>query len=254
MMKLRSIKIRPLLLVFNFSLLIPFCVHDLYLCSSSLGTLWRRQWHPTPVLSPGKSYGWRSLVGCSKGLLRVGHNWATSLSRIRGGNGNPLWCSCLENPRDRGAWWAAVYGVAQSRTWLKRLSSSSSSSRHFVPPLCTELRPSLFSHRRAVWLFSPLPVLPHHVPFTPATTTGWSLSRSPGSRRSKSSLLSSSPTSQPPLDCCPPLWLKCPSLLSQFLPFFRESVFSPCLALNSVLPGVHPRPLFSHLQCVPWVT
>ena len=44
-------------------------------------------------------------------------------------NGNPLQCSCLENPRDGGAWWAAVYGVAQSWTWLKRLSSSSSSSK-----------------------------------------------------------------------------------------------------------------------------
>ena len=44
------------------------------------------------------------------------------------GNGNPLHCFCLENPRDKGAWWAAVYGVAQSRTRLKRLSSSSSSS------------------------------------------------------------------------------------------------------------------------------
>ena len=43
------------------------------------------------------------------------------------GNGNPLQCSCLDNPRDGGAWWAAVYGVAQSRTWLKRLSSSSNS-------------------------------------------------------------------------------------------------------------------------------
>ena len=42
-------------------------------------------------------------------------------------NGNPLQCSCLENPRDGGAWWAAVYGVTQSRTQLKRLSSSSSS-------------------------------------------------------------------------------------------------------------------------------
>ena len=50
-----------------------------------------------------------------------------SLSCIGEGNGNPLQCSCLENPRDRGAWWAAVYGVAQSRTRLKRLSSSSSS-------------------------------------------------------------------------------------------------------------------------------
>ena len=50
-----------------------------------------------------------------------------------GGNGNPLQCSCLENPRDRGAWWAAVNGVAQSRTQLKRLSSSSS-SRHEEEP------------------------------------------------------------------------------------------------------------------------
>ena len=51
-----------------------------------------------------------------------------SLSCIGEGNGNPLQCSCLENPRDGGAWWAAVYGVAQSRTRLKRLSSSSSST------------------------------------------------------------------------------------------------------------------------------
>ena len=64
----------------------------------------------------------------SMGSLRVGHYWATSLSLlcIGEGNGNPLQCSCLENPRDRGAWWAAVSGVAQSRTRLKRLSSSSS--------------------------------------------------------------------------------------------------------------------------------
>ena len=51
-----------------------------------------------------------------------------SLSCIGEGNGNPLQCSCLENPRDGGAWWAAIYGVAQSRTRLKQLSSSSSSS------------------------------------------------------------------------------------------------------------------------------
>ena len=66
-------------------------------------------------------------------LLRVGHDWATSLSLFTfmhwRSNGNPLQCSCLENPRDGGAWWAAVYGVAQSWTRLKWLSSSSSSSR-----------------------------------------------------------------------------------------------------------------------------
>ena len=62
----------------------------------------------------------------SMGSLRVGHDRATSLSLscIGAGNGNPLQCSCLENPRDRGIWWASVYGVAQSRTRLKRLSSS----------------------------------------------------------------------------------------------------------------------------------
>ena len=66
----------------------------------------------------------------SMGSLRVGHDWVTSLSlsRIGEGNGNPLQCSCLENPRDGGAWWAAIYGVAQSRTRLKRLSSSSSAT------------------------------------------------------------------------------------------------------------------------------
>ena len=51
-----------------------------------------------------------------------------SLSCIGEGNGNPLQCSCMENPRDGGAWWAAVYGVAQSLTRLKRLSSSSSNT------------------------------------------------------------------------------------------------------------------------------
>ena len=64
----------------------------------------------------------------SMGSLRVGHDWATSLSCIGEGNGNPLQCSCLENPRDGGAWWATVSGVAQSRSRLKRLSSSSSMS------------------------------------------------------------------------------------------------------------------------------
>ena len=90
--------------------------------------LQRRQWHPTPVLLPGKSHGQRSLVGCSMGSRRVGHNWATSLSFslscIGEGNGNPLQCSCLENPREGRAWWAAIYGVTQSRTQLKQLSSS----------------------------------------------------------------------------------------------------------------------------------
>ena len=94
----------------------------------------RRQWHPTPVLLPGKSHGRRSLEGCSpRGLKELDTterlHFHFSLSCIGEGNGNPLQCSCLENSRDGGAWWAAVSGVAQSRTRLKRLSSSSSSMR-----------------------------------------------------------------------------------------------------------------------------
>ena len=53
--------------------------------------------------------------------------WVSTMLTLGEGNGNPFQCSCLENPRDRGAWWAAVYGVAQSRARWKRLSSSSSS-------------------------------------------------------------------------------------------------------------------------------
>ena len=95
---------------------------------------WRRQRRPTPVLLPGKSHGQRSLVGCSP----CGHkesdtterlHFHFSLSCIGEGNGNPLQCSHLKNPRDRGAWWAAIYGVAQSWTRLKQFSSSSSSSQ-----------------------------------------------------------------------------------------------------------------------------
>ena len=81
----------------------------------------RRQWHPTPVLLPGKSHGWRSQVGCSpwdrwESDMTERLHFHFSLSCTGEGNGNPLQCSCLENPRDGAAWWAAVYGVAQSRT------------------------------------------------------------------------------------------------------------------------------------------
>ena len=93
-----------------------------------------KEMQPTPVFLPGGSHGRRSLVGCSP----QGHyqsdtterlHFHISLSCIGEGNGNPLQCSCLENPRDGGAWWAAGYGVAQSRTRLKRLSSSSRASQ-----------------------------------------------------------------------------------------------------------------------------
>ena len=81
----------------------------------------RRQWHPTPVLLPGKSHGQRSLVGCSpwgryESDATERLHFHFSLSCIGEGNGNPLQCFCLENPRDGRAWWAAVYGVTQSWT------------------------------------------------------------------------------------------------------------------------------------------
>ena len=96
----------------------------------------RRQWHPTPVLLPGKSHGQKSLVGCSlwgrsESDTTERLHFHFSLSCIGEGNGNPLQCSCLENPRDRGDWWATVSGVAQSWTRLKRLSSSSISSNAY---------------------------------------------------------------------------------------------------------------------------
>ena len=92
---------------------------------------------PLQYSQPGKSHGLRSLEGCSP----WGHQESDTTERLRfhfslscigEGNGNPLQCSCLENPRDEGAWWTAVFGVAQSRTQLTRLTSSRSSSRRGV--------------------------------------------------------------------------------------------------------------------------
>ena len=82
---------------------------------TSSGSQWRRQWQPTPVLLPGKSHGWRSLVGCSPWGQKESDtterlHFHFSLSCIGEGNGNPPQCSCLENPRDGGTWWAASMG------------------------------------------------------------------------------------------------------------------------------------------------
>ena len=113
-------------------------------CRELSRCLQRRQWQPTPVLLPGNSHGWRSLVESDMTEWLPFHS---SLSCTGEGHGNPLQCSCLENPRDGGAWWAAVYGVAQSLTWLKRLSSSRENnavvqgdrvSLHLQDPPCHE--------------------------------------------------------------------------------------------------------------------
>ena len=105
----------------------------------------RRRWHPTPVLLPGKSHGRRSLVGCSPWGCKESDttkrlHYHFSLSCTGEVNGNPLQCSCLENPRDGGAWWAAIYGVAQSQTRPKQPSSSSSSLKLVSGPSFHETR------------------------------------------------------------------------------------------------------------------
>ena len=83
------------------------------------GKKWRRQWHPTPVLLPGKSHGQRSLIGCSP----WGYEESDTTERLYFHTSEKEMAthssSCLENPRDGGAQWAAVYGVTQSRTRLK---------------------------------------------------------------------------------------------------------------------------------------
>ena len=114
--------------------------HD-WATSLSLFTFmhWRRKWQATPVFLPGESQGRGSMVGChlwgrteSDTTERLHFHF--SLSCIGEGNGNPLQCSCLENPRDGEAWWAAVYGVAQSQTRLKWLSSSRNTTRKISLP------------------------------------------------------------------------------------------------------------------------
>ena len=122
-----------LTLLLFFNLILFFSLWTEYPVSSPVHR--RRQWHPTPVLLPGKSHGRRSLAGCSPWGRKESDtterlHFHFSLSCIGEGNGNPLQCSCLENPRDGRAYWAAICGVEQSRTRLKRLSSSSSSPIH----------------------------------------------------------------------------------------------------------------------------
>ena len=115
-----------------FIKVLPFWKYSLYFFDLHLpnARVQKRRWQPTPVLLPGKSHGRRSLVsyspwGPEESDTTEWLQFPFSLSCIGEGNGNPLQCCCLENPRDGGAWWAAVYGVAQGRIRPKRLGSSS---------------------------------------------------------------------------------------------------------------------------------
>ena len=134
----------------------------------------RRQWHPTPVLLPGKSQGRRSLVGCSP----WGRYESDTTERLFTSHFHALEkemathskCSCLENPRDGEAWWATVYGVAQSQTRLKRLSSSSNWS----------VSPQNAAAAAFVYFLSP-----NYQVFTPLKDTYHSLLRMCGVEREK---------------------------------------------------------------------
>ena len=107
---------------------VVLCILDMTCSSYSLYTLRAVSW------------AWNSVLQISQLLslntFEYGHDWATSLSCIGEGNGTPLQCSCLESPRVGEAWWAAISGVVQSRTRLKWLSSSSSSSSSRIDSTC----------------------------------------------------------------------------------------------------------------------
>ena len=105
----------------------------------STNSNWRRQWHSTPVLLPGKSRGRRSRAGCSprgwwESDMTEWLHFHFSLSCLGEGNGNPLHYSCLENLRDGGAWWAAIYGVTEldttEATWQQQQQSANDPNVH----------------------------------------------------------------------------------------------------------------------------
>ena len=111
--------------------------HNKYFIFLKFMISWRRQWHPTPVLLPGESHGQRSLVSCSPWgreesdvteRLHFRFSLFTCMHWRRKGQPTPVYLP--GESQGWGAWWAAVYGVTQSQTRLKRLSSSSSSIHH----------------------------------------------------------------------------------------------------------------------------
>ena len=140
------IYIHPLLDTFPIEVIIEYWVEFLVLCSKSLLVIYlmySRQWQPTPVLLPGKSHGWRSLVGYSpwgrkESDMTEQLHFHFSLSTFMHWR-RKWWPTPVFLPGESQgweAWWAAVYGVAQSRTWLKRLSSSNAADQWWSEPPC----------------------------------------------------------------------------------------------------------------------
>ena len=122
---------------FQYFYFFPWIIHFL----SANGQ--RRQWHPTPVFLPGKSHGLRSLVGCSpwgrKELDTIERlDFHFSLSCIGEGNGNPLQCSCLENPRDGAGWLPSMGSHRVGHDWsdLAAAAAASANSSQHVFQIC----------------------------------------------------------------------------------------------------------------------
>ena len=121
-----------------------------------LGLERRRQWHPTPVLLPGKFHGRKSLVGCSP----WGHSESDTTERLHfhfslsctgEGNGNPLPCSCLENPRDGEDWWAASMGSHRVRHDWSDLAAAAGARRQSFQRLYMPLYCNTYQQCSAAW-------------------------------------------------------------------------------------------------------
>ena len=194
---------------------------------------------PTPVLLPGKRMeepgGLQSMGRWGLDTTERLH-FHFSLSCVGEGNGSPLQCSCLENPRDGGAWWAAIYGVTQSQTQLKRLSSSS---------IAPEIKPSWrFCSKDVLSLISTPSSFPAK-PWLQAVITGLSVSH-------LLSLVSHKNVSSLRVRTCSVLLIPVP-LLSRKMPSHSRCSISICWVNESVFKIIQAI-CFSLIVCqsAPW--
>ena len=168
---------------------------------------------PPPALSPGKSHGLRSLMAVVHGVAESrtqlsDFTFTFHFHALEKENGNPLQCSCLENPRDGGAWWAAIYGAAQSRTRLKRLSSIHN----------MKISTAIFKYTYSLVILSTFILLCSYHHLSPELCTIYALNRLPKWLRGKES-------------AC-----QCRSC--------RRHGFSPCVRKSSSRRKWQPTPVF----------